>query len=89
MSAYDRVTRKIRAEFGRIEKIKIYRYKCQNCGKVHRELPDYLLPYKQFKRDIIEGALVGTLDTSDLPYEDYPCEVTVKRWITEQKNEQT
>ena len=41
--------------------IRIRRLKCKGCGKIHRELPDFLLPYKQYLADLIE------MDLDDVP----------------------
>jgi len=38
---------------------RIRRLKCKECGKLHRELPDILLPYKHYRSEIIEEALDG------------------------------
>lgn len=80
---YDQVTRKIRSEYGKIEEIKIKRFRCEKCAKTHRELPNYLMPYKQFKTEIIKGFVNSLLNSDDLEYEDFPSEETVKRWIKE------
>ena len=80
---YDRVTRIVRSEYGKIDYINIYRYRCTNihCHKIHRELPCFLIPYKQYKTSVIEGFIDGSLSSSNLEYEDYPTEVTVKKWM--------
>ena len=80
---YSRVTRIIRGEYGEVNHIKIRRYHCYNCKKVHRELPDNLMPHKQYDAQIIIDFVDGLVSTNDLPYENYPCEVTAKRWTNE------
>ncbi len=77
------VNRTVRSEYGEIKKIKVKRFKCGDCGKTFRDLPDYLSPYKQFRADIIDGFVEGNLSTSNLKYEDYPSEQTIKRWKKE------
>lgn len=57
--------------------IKIPRYSCKNCGKWHRFMPDYMVPYKHYRKDILEKCLQ---DTDELPYEDYPADITKYRW---------
>lgn len=59
------------------------RYKCIECGKIHRHLPDYILPYKQYESEIIRGVVEGIITSETLGYEDYPCEMTMIRWKTE------
>ena len=34
----------------------IRRLKCSNCGRLHRELPDCLVPYKHYASEVISGA---------------------------------
>ena len=65
---------------------KIQRLICQNCRAVHREIPDYLFPFKHYEADIIKGFIVEQLSIFDLEYEDYPSEGTIKNWIQEYDN---
>ncbi len=76
---YDHVTRLVRGEFGKKDRIKIRRLKCTGCGKLHRELPS-LIPHVQFRADIVNGIVEGSISYYDLEYEDYPCEMTMDRW---------
>lgn len=39
--------RKFIQEGGEKAVLMIRRYRCKNCGRIHHELPDMLLPYKQ------------------------------------------
>lgn len=50
------------------------------CGHYKRILPEYLLPYKHYTKDVIEKVRNGKISSDDLEYEDYPCEMTMKRW---------
>jgi hypothetical protein len=43
-------------------------------------LPDYLFPYKQYEREVIIGVMDGYITPETIGYEDYPCEMTMKRW---------
>lgn len=79
LKRYDQVQRIVKSEYGKIEYIKIRRYKCVKCGVLHRELPEYLKPHKQFTTNIIDGVINGSVTPYDLKYEDYPCEVTMNR----------
>lgn len=56
------------------------RLRCCNCHAVHRELPDFIFPYKQYEADIIIGVLEGLITCETLGFEDYPCEMTMIRW---------
>lgn len=66
--------------------IYIRRMKCQKCGKIHRELPQHVLPYIQYDKDIVMGVLSGQITSDDLDYEDYPCEMTMIRWILRERD---
>ena len=79
------VKRIVRTKGGNTHWIKIRRLVCNECGKEHRELPDCLLPYKHYEAEIIKGVISGIITSDDLDYEDYPCEMTMKRWRESQK----
>ena len=44
---------------------------------------DFLHPYKQYDSEIIDGVIEGLIDSDTLGFEDYPCEMTMKRWREE------
>ena len=48
---------------------------------LHRELPKFLFPYKQYEADVIKGVLDGFITSDTLGFEDYPCEATMRLWI--------
>lgn len=80
LNQYDKVKRIIRTK-GRVTNwTTIRRLKCPECGKVHRELPDSIFPYKQYEAEIIRGVLEGIITPETIDYEDYPCEMTMFRW---------
>ena len=58
----------------------IRRLKCSSCGKLHRELPDCLVPYKHYASEVISGVLDGIVTPEDDDSADYPCEMTMRRW---------
>ena len=58
----------------------IRRLKCPKCGKLHRELPDFLTPFKQYSTEIIAGVLDGSVTSEDDESVDYPCEETIFQW---------
>ena len=82
---YDSVKRIVRTKNCMANKIIIKRLKCINCGRVHREIPDCVLPYKQYEADIIFGVIEGLITSDTLGFEDYPCEMTMLRWRALQK----
>jgi len=84
---YDSVKRIVRTKWGVSKKVKIRRLRCTKCGVLHRELPDYILPYKQYEADIIFGVLEGFITPETLGFEDYPCEMTMLRWKNKMSEE--
>ena len=80
---YDKVKRKLRIENGKTEIIYIKRYKCVNCGRIHRLLSADILPFKQYSARVILGVLTESITPFCTGYEDYPTELTMKRWRKE------
>ncbi len=80
---YDTVRRIIRIKERKTYWVKIRRLKCNNCGTVHRELPAFIFPYKQYHAKIIFNVLSERITYETLGYEDYPCEMTMNRWRTQ------
>lgn len=77
---YDKVPRIVRAERRNTRWVKVKRFRCIRCGRLHRELPVYIFPYKQYDAGVIRGVLKGAITCESLDYEDYPCEMTMARW---------
>ena len=77
---YDNVQRIVRTKGRETRHVGIRRLRCSNCGALHRELPDFIFPYKQYEADIITGVIDGLITCETLGYEDYPCEMTMLRW---------
>ena len=82
---YDSVRRIVRTKNHRTGKTILHRYRCLNCGKIHREIPNYIFPYKQYESEIIIGVIEGLITSDTLGFEDYPCEATMNRWIARNK----
>ena len=78
---YDKVTRTVIIKGGERKNFKIRRCKCSKCGKIYRELPDFVIPYKHYDSEIIRGVIDGHITSDTIGYEDYPCNVTMNRWI--------
>ncbi len=70
-----------RREGGTKEWIIIRRLKCHECGELHSELPDCLVPHKHYDSEIIAGVIARIVTPDDADSEDYPCEETMKRWL--------
>lgn len=77
---YDKVSRIVRTKGRQTKWVKIPRYYCQSCEKIHRHLPDYIYPYKQYESEVITGVVEGYITCETIGYEDYPCEMTMIRW---------
>lgn len=65
--------------------IRIRRLQCTQCKRIHCELPDFLVPYKHYETEVIEGVLDGVITEDDPDSEDEngaqrPCDTTMKRW---------
>lgn len=77
---YDTVKRIVRTKRRATSNVKIRRFRCSNCKSIHRELPDFIFPYKQYEAEVILGVLEGFITSETLGFEDYPCEMTMLRW---------
>ena len=82
---YDTVKRIVRTKYGVKNKVDIRSSRCQKCSAMHRELPDFIFPYKQYEAEIIIGVLEGFITCETLGFEDYPCEMTMIRWRNSQE----
>ena len=80
MHGYDTVQRILKSEYGRKSTVSVKRYKCFDCGSIKRDLPSTIEPFKQYERRIIVGVLNGSITSDLIEFEDYPCEMTMKRW---------
>ena len=80
---YDNVKRTVKTKRGKTKKIVIRRLRCSSCKSLHRELPSSIIPYKEYESEIIIGVIEGLITPETLGYEDYPCEMTMNRWLSE------
>jgi hypothetical protein len=78
---YDSVPRILRTKRRDTSWIKLRRMRCVNCKCLHRELPEFIFPYKQYESEVIFGVLEGFISPNTLGFEDYPCELTMLTWI--------
>ena len=85
LKRYDKVSRIVRTKGGKTSWIEIERFRCPVCGQIHRELPDYIFPYKQYEAEVIRGVVEGFITCETYGYEDYPCEMTMIRWRNSQE----
>jgi hypothetical protein len=84
MIFYDHVPRIMKVEYGVTKKIIIEREWCKSCKIFRRDLPDYILPFKHYRKDIVKGFMNGTLSQSDVKFEDYPSQSTINEWVKTQ-----
>ena len=77
---YDRVKRILRTKGGYKTFLKVRRFRCIRCNKLHRELPEFIFEYKHYEAEIINGVIEGYITSDTIGYEDYPCERTMSRW---------
>lgn len=77
---YGSASRIVRTKNRKTEKIRVQRFKCKVCGMIFRDLPENVVRFKQYERDVIEGVTEGLIDSDVLGFEDYPCEMTMRRW---------
>lgn len=76
----DYCRRILRQEGGDSEWIMIPRHRCNNpgCRKLHRILPDILVPYKHYQEEVIVDSLDKRIDPACS--DDRPSEQTVRHW---------
>jgi hypothetical protein len=85
LKRYDKVKRLIKTEYGHKKWIDVERFVCTECHRMHRVIPNDILPYKQYEKHIIEGFINNTLDSYRLEYEDFPSESIINEWKRTQK----
>lgn len=81
---FDKVKRIMRVKGGVKKWININRTHCLECGSYHRELPEDILPFKHYYSEIIAGVIEGLITSDTLGFEDYPCEMTMNRWRSQE-----
>lgn len=76
----DRRVRKYWDVDGKRHMMWIRRMKCSICNKLHNELPDFVVPYKQHVSVTIEKAVEEGLAKKEIMSECIPDVKTTKRW---------
>lgn len=56
----------------------IQRMRCVECKAIHRQLADFMIPFKQYTGEVIEDVIEGVISEDD-PV-DYPCDMTMQHW---------
>ena len=80
MKHRDYVKRIVKYQMGVHVWIDVEREYCVTCRVYRRILPKYLIVFKHYRREIIFGVAIGHITANDECFEDYPCEMTMKRW---------
>ena len=68
---YDSVPRIVRTKGRETTRVPMRRFRCAQCGAVHRELPELLFPYKQYEAEVVIGVLEGLITCETLGFEDF------------------
>ena len=82
---YDSVKRLVRTKGRKTWYIQMRRLRCTECRSLHRELPELIFPYKQYESEVIVGVLDGLISCETIGFEDYPCEMTMTRWVSQKQ----
>ncbi len=80
LKPHDRRKRIVKQYGGKRVYVYIRRLKCEVCGKLHNELPNFLIPYKHYAAEVVENAVDGAVTAEYMLAEDYHCEYTMKLW---------
>lgn len=83
---YNNRTRIVKKRYSVVEIRTIHRVICKRCGMLHNELPDDIESHKHYEKNIIIGVLEGFITPDTLGFEDYPSELTMKRWCKKYKS---
>ena len=57
LKRYDTVKRIVRGKNHSKKLVAIERYKCPKCKTIHRDLSEYVYPFKHYEADIIDGVV--------------------------------
>ena len=90
LKRYDTVKRIVRGKNHSKKLVAIERYKCPKCKTIHRDLSEYVYPFKHYEADIIDGVVEGLIGPDTLGYEDLIAklhDITVENKSEERKVE--
>ena len=62
LSVRDSKRRQVIESDGSRSHFSLRRLKCNDCGKLHTELPSFMVPHKHYASEVIEAELDGTRD---------------------------
>ena len=77
----DSVFRNVKNLLSEVRVFLLRRLLCQNkgCGKLHRELPDIIQPYKHYESDVIQSVIDGSEEAEKCGADNS----TIRRWKSE------
>jgi len=75
----DSVFRNVKNMFSEVRRFLLRRLLCPICGKIHRELPDIIQPYKHYESDVIQSVIDDNEDAKKCSADDS----TIRRWKSE------
>ena len=75
----DSVFRNVKNLFSEVRRFLLRRLLCQICGKLHRELPDIIQPYKHYESEVIQSVIDGSKDAEKCGADNS----TIRRWKSE------
>ena len=52
-------------------------------GQFIESCQNFCSPYKQYEAEVIIGVLEGLITCETLGFEDFPCEMTMLRWLSQ------
>lgn len=79
--SYKDTRRRVYLDYGHEEDILyIRRFRCDKCKRLHTELPENVVPWKHYKKDVIRDVLEGYTVEDDPIAENGPADITMKRW---------
>jgi hypothetical protein len=70
--------RKLKNLFGEVSNFLLRRLRCEECGKLHTEIPDIIQPYKHYDSETIQSVIDGTDSAQGCAADDS----TIRRWKT-------
>jgi len=75
----DSVYREVKNLYSEDARFLLRRLRCLICAKLHRELPDVILPYKHYGADVIQTVIDGSDGADECCADD----CTIRRWKDE------
>jgi hypothetical protein len=75
----DSIFRNVKNMMSEARRFLLRRLRCRICGKLHRELPDIIQPYKHYESDVIQSVIDDSEDAEKCGADNS----TIRRWKSE------